>query len=148
MTRRPTPVPGDVGSVTLELAILTPALILLLGLVALAGRVEVAASAVEHAASAGARAASLARTVDAAQAIAIDAVGRELAAQGLRCASSTVSVDTAGLDAALGSPATVTVTTSCTVAMSDLAVAGLPGSRTLTGQATSPIDRYRTRAAR
>ena len=145
MTRRRTALRDDRGSVTLELAILTPALILLLGLVALAGRVEVAASAVEHAAAAGARAASLARTVDAARAVATETVQRELDAQGLRCAPSTVAVDTAGFDAPLGDPATVTVTTSCTVTMSDLDVPGLPGSRTLTGQATSPIDRYRTR---
>ena len=122
MTRRRTPLRDDRGSVTLELAILTPALILLLGLVALAGRVE-----------------------GAARAVATETVQRELDAQGLRCAPSTVAVDTAGFDAPLGDPATVTVTTSCTVTMSDLDVPGLPGSRTLTGQATSPIDRYRTR---
>jgi Flp pilus assembly protein TadG len=145
MTHRPTPVGDDRGSVTLELAVLSPALILLLGLVALAGRVEVAASAVEHAAAAGARAASLARTVDGAQAAAAEAIRRELDAQGLRCATSTVTVDATGLAAPLGDPATVTVTTSCTVTMSDLAVPGLPGSRALTGQATSAVDRYRTR---
>ena len=145
MTRRPTPNGDDRGSVTLELAVLTPALILLLGLVALAGRVEVAASAVEHAAATGARAASLARTVDAAQAAATEAVGRELDVQGLRCANAVVTVDAAGLAAPLGEPASVTVTTSCTVTMSDLAVPGLPGSRTLTGQATSAVDRFRSR---
>ena len=145
MTCRRTPTGDDCGSVTLELAVLTPALILLLGLVALAGRVEVAASAVEHAAATGARAASLARTVDAAQTTATVAVGRELEAQGLRCTSSVVTVDAAGLAAPLGEPASVTVTTSCTVTMSDLAVPGLPGSRTLTGQATSAVDRFRSR---
>lgn len=135
----------DAGSITLELAVLTPALILLLGLIALAGRVQVAASAVEHAATAGARTASLARTVNAAQAAATDTVRRELDAVNLRCATSTVTVDATGLAAPLGQTATVTVTTSCTVTMGDLAVPGLPGSRTLTGQATSAVDRYRTR---
>ena len=145
MTRVLTAARDDRGSVTLELAILTPALILLLGLIALAGRVEVAASAIEHATAAGARAASLARTVEAAQTAATQAIDRELAAQGLHCATSTVTVDAAGLTAPLGAPATVTVSASCTVTMSDLAVPGLPGSRTLTGEATSTIDRYRTR---
>jgi Flp pilus assembly protein TadG len=135
----------DAGSITLELAVLTPALILLLGLIALAGRVQVAAAAVEHAATAGARAASLARTVNAAQAAATDTVRRELDTANLRCATSTVTVDATGLAAPLGQTATVTVTTSCTVTMADLAVPGLPGSRTLTGQATSTVDRYRTR---
>jgi len=50
-----------------------------------------------------------------------------------------------GLTAPLGDPASVTVTASCTVSMADLAVPGLPGARTLSGQAVSPIDRYRTR---
>jgi Flp pilus assembly protein TadG len=145
MTRPLAPLRDDRGSVTLELAILTPALILLLGLVALAGRVQVAASAVEHAAAAGARAASLARTVEAAHAAATEAVGRELDAVGLHCETSTLAVDASGLDAPLGEPAAVTVTASCTVTMADLAVPGLPGARTLTGHATSPIDRYRTR---
>ena len=143
MRRRPTR--DDRGSVTLELAILTPALILVLGLLALAGRVQVAASAVEHAAAAGARAASLARTIDAAHTAATDAVGRELAAAGIACATTSVTVDVVGLTAPLGDPASVTVTASCTVSMADLAVPGLPGARTLTGQAVSPIDRYRTR---
>jgi Flp pilus assembly protein TadG len=145
MTRRRPCRHGDVGSITLELAVLAPALILLLGLIALAGRVQVAAAAVEQAAAAGARAASLARTVSAAQAAATDTVRRELDAANLRCATSTVTVDAAGLAAPLGQTATVTVTASCTVAMAELAVPGLPGSRTLTGEATSAVDRYRTR---
>lgn len=143
MRRRPSRV--DRGSVTLELAILTPALILVLGLLVLAGRVQVAASAVEHAAAAGARAASLARTIDAAHTAATEAVGRELAAAGIACATTSVTVDVVGLTAPLGDPASVTVTASCTVSMADLAVPGLPGTRTLSGQALSPIDRYRTR---
>ncbi len=136
---------SDRGSITLELAILTPALILLLALVALAGRVQVAASAVEHATAAGARAASLARTPKAAQAAAGDTIGRELEASGLRCDPATVVVETSGMAAPLGDPSAVTVTATCTVTMADLAVPGLPGARTLTAQATSPIDRYRTR---
>jgi Flp pilus assembly protein TadG len=135
----------DRGSVTLELAILTPALILVLGLVALAGRVEVAASAVEHAAAVGARAASLARTVEAAQRSATAAVDRELDSQGLRCVTSTVTVEATGLDAPLGATATVSVAASCTVTMADLAVPGLPGSRTLSSHATSSVDRFRSR---
>jgi len=135
----------DRGSATLELAILAPALLLLLGLVVLAGRVQVAAGAVEHAAATAARDASLDRTADAARTAAIAAAERELAAQDLRCAPSSIVIDTAGFAAPVGQTATVTATVSCTVTLADLAIPGLPGSRTLTATATSPIDRYRSR---
>lgn len=133
------------GSVTLELAILAPALILVLGLLVLGGRVEVAASAVEQAAAAAARAASLERSVAAAQIAAESAVDRETAARDIRCATTMVEVDASGLTAPLGTSASVTVRASCTVTMADLAVPGLPGSRTITAEATSAVDRYRTR---
>ena len=133
------------GSATLELAILTPALLLLLALVVLVGRVQVAASAVEHAAFAAARDASLARTPLAAQTAATAASGRELAAQNIRCAATSVVISTAGFAAPVGQPATVTATLTCTVTMGDLAMPGIPGARTLTGTATSSLDTWRSR---
>ena len=133
------------GSATLELAILAPALLLLLGLVVLAGRVQVAAGAVEHAAMSAAREASLARTVDGAQATATSAAARELDGQDIRCATSSVTIDTSGFGAPLGQSATISASVTCTVSFADLAIPGLPGSRTLTATATSPIDRFRAR---
>ena len=136
---------GERGSVTLELAILAPALILVLGLLVLGGRVEVAASAVEQAAAAAARAASLERSVATAQIAAESAVDRETAARDIRCVTTMVEVDASGLTAPLGTSTNVTVRASCTVTMADLAVPGLPGSRTITAEATSAVDRFRTR---
>lgn len=133
------------GSATLELAILTPALLLLLALVVLAGRVQVAAGAVEHAAATAARDASLARTADAAQGAALTAADRELAAQDIDCVTASVVLDVAGFAAPVGQPAVVTATITCVVSFRDLAVPGIPGSRTLTSTATSAIDRFRTR---
>jgi Flp pilus assembly protein TadG len=133
----------DRGSVTLELAILAPALLLLLGALVFAGRVETSSASVEQAARAAARDASLARTADAARSAALASAQRELA--GSDCASTDVVVDTAGFAAPLGTTAAITVTVTCTVSLADLAIPGLPGSHALTGQATSPIDRYRTR---
>lgn len=133
------------GSATLELAVLAPALLLLLGLVVLAGRVQVAAGAVEHAAMSAAREASLARSADGARATASSAAARELDGQDIRCATSNVTVDTAGFGAPLGQSATVSATLSCTVSFADLGIPGLPGSRTLASTATSPIDRFRAR---
>ena len=133
------------GSATLELAILAPALLLLLGLVVLAGRVQVTAGAVEHAATVAARDASLARTPAAAQTTGTLAADRELAAQNLRCTPTDVAVDTSGFTAPLGQPATVTATITCTVTFADLALPGLPGAHTITAHATSPLDSWRTR---
>jgi Flp pilus assembly protein TadG len=133
------------GSATLELAILAPALLLLLGLVVLAGRVQVAAGAVEHAAAVAARDASLARTPAAAQATGTVAADRELTAQNLRCTPTTVVINTSGFAAPVGQPATVTATITCTVTLADLALPGLPGARTITAHATSPLDSWRTR---
>jgi Flp pilus assembly protein TadG len=133
----------DRGSVSLELAILAPALILLLGALVLAGRVQTSAAGVEQAARAAARDASLARTADAARTTAVNAASRELA--GSDCTSSQVNVDTSGFAAPVGASAAVTVTVTCTVSLADLAIPGLPGTHALTGHATSAIDKYRTR---
>jgi hypothetical protein len=37
----------------------------------------------------------------------------------------------------------VTVTVSCTVPLSDLLLLGVPGSRTVSASATSPVDQWR-----
>lgn len=131
------------GSISVELAILTPALILLLGALVLVGRVQTTTSAIEQAARSAARDASLARTQDGARAAATAAATRELASTS--CVATAVAVDTSGFSARIGQDAVVTATVSCTVPLADLAVPGLPGARTVTAQATSTLDRYRTR---
>ena len=142
MTRQRT---HDRGSATLELAILAPALLVLLGLVIAAGRIEVAAGAVEQAASAAARDASIARTGSAARTVATNTARDSLRSQGVTCGVLDVAVDTAGFSVAAGLPAQVKVSVACTVPLSDLAVPGLPGSRMLHAQMASPLDRYRSR---
>lgn len=136
---------ADRGSATLEVVVLAPALLLLLGLVVTAGRLVVAEGAIEEAARDGARQASTARGASAAASIARTAAEGTLAAQGLRCASSGVSVDTSGFSVPVGQPAQVTATVTCTVQLSDVAVPGTPGSKTLRASFSSPIDRYRER---
>ncbi|WP_426592620.1 TadE/TadG family type IV pilus assembly protein [Cellulomonas sp. McL0617] len=128
---------------TVELAILAPTLILLLALVVFAGRVQTSSAAVEQAARAGARDASLTRTPDAALATATTTATAELT--GSDCITTAIDVDTAGFSAPLGQDGAVTITITCTVTIADLAVPGLPGTRTITATATSPLDRYRTR---
>ena len=133
------------GSATLELAILGPALIVLLAVVIAAGRIQVAGGAVEQAAAAGAREASIARTPAAAAAIAEAAATRVLTQQDLDCAALTVTTDTSGYAAPVGQVGQVGATVTCVVPLSDLGVPVLPGARTLTAHSTSVLDRYRGR---
>ena len=133
------------GSVTLELTILGPALLMVLGMVIAAGRITISGGAVEAAASDAARQASIARDPAAASTQARAAATTTLAQQGLHCAALDVHVDTAGFAAPVGSPAQVSAQVSCTVALADLAVPGLPGTKTLRAQFASPLDRYRER---
>jgi Flp pilus assembly protein TadG len=137
---------ADPGSATIELAILAPALLALLGLVIVAGRISAAGSAVDQAAAAAARAASIARDARAAHAGAERSARDSLRDQGVTCQPLTSSVDTRGFAVAVGSPSSVTVSVRCAVPLAALAVPGMPGSRTVTATMTSPIDRFRGRS--
>ena len=133
------------GSVSLELAILAPAVLALLGLVIVAGRIEVAGGAVEQASAAAAREASLARTPQAARQAATQAAIDNLAGQDLHCTTLDISVDTTGFSVPVGRPAQVSARVTCIVRLGDIAVPGMPGSRTVTAQSDSILDQFRSR---
>jgi Flp pilus assembly protein TadG len=137
---------GQRGSTTLELVVWAPGLLLLIGLLAVAGRVNSANAAVEQAATDAARTASLARNAASAQHLARQHAQQTLARQQLACTVTTVTVDTAGFTRAPGQPATVTATVTCPVRLSDLAIPGLPGTRTVTHTAVSSLDTFRERS--
>jgi len=131
--------------VSVELALLAPALLLLLSFAVFAGRTQIAEGAVQEAARSAAREASLARDAATAAALAGAQAERTLAAQNLRCQQTTVDVDTAGFQAPLGQPGDVTVSITCVVGMADLLAPGLPGSVTVEASFISPVDAYRER---
>lgn len=133
------------GSVSVELALLAPALLLLLFFAVVAGRTQIADNAVEDAARTAAREASLARDATTATALAGDQARSSLDAQNLRCQRTTVDVDAAGFQVPPGQAGDVTVTLTCVVGMGDLLAPGLPGSVTVEATFTSPIDTYRER---
>lgn len=128
---------------TLELAILIPALLAFIALLTLAGRIALAGNTVTQVAHEAARAASIERTATAAHTIAYSTALASLEAQGIRCEALDVAVNTAGFATAPGAPSAVTIDVSCTVPLADLALPGLPGTRTLTGSASSAIDTFR-----
>ena len=133
------------GSAAIEAAVGVPAFMLFVALIIIAGRVAIATQAVQASASEAARVASIARTQGAAADAAKSAAASSLANQNLRCVRTAVSVDTAGFATPVGTPATIGAVVSCTVNLSDLSVPGVPGTRTVTAAASSPLDTYRER---
>jgi len=129
------------GSASVELALLTPLLILLALLTVLAYRTvsaETTANAVAHAA---ARAATLQRTPTAAQAAAQQAVANALRTHELSCASHRLDLDIAGLDPG----ATVRARLTCEADLSALSGLGVPATSTIIGKASAVVDVYRSR---
>jgi hypothetical protein len=136
---------ADDGSAALELVVLAPVLLALLGLVIAAGRTSVAQGSVDAAARDAARQASIALTPAAAQAGGQASAETALRGDGLDC-DPVVRVDASQFwTVPPGEPASVSATVRCTVPLSNLALPGLPGSRTLTARFSSPLDVYRSR---
>ena len=133
------------GSAALEAAIGLPAFMLFVALIILAGRLAIATQAVQASASEAARVASISRSQGVAGTAATQAATSNLANQDVHCVRSTVTVDTTGFDAPVGTPAQVTATVACVLAVADLSLPGVPGTRTVTATASSPIDTYRER---
>lgn len=143
--RRGRPEREERGSVTVELTLLVPALLIMLGLLMAGGRLWFARAAVVDAAQTASRTASLARDPAEAGVVGRSAGQRSLSTAGLRCASSTVSVSTAAFRVPVGTPATVTATVRCRVQFSDLYLPVIPGSIELSGEGAAALDTYRSR---
>lgn len=124
---------GDRGGMAAELAVLTPALVVLLLFVVFAGRLGQARHDVVQAAAEGARVGSLVRGDDIG-ATTRTTVERNLAASGVDCGGLTVSV-TGG--------ATVQVDVRCDVDLTGVASLGLPRHRAVTASAVEVVDVYR-----
>jgi Flp pilus assembly protein TadG len=129
----------DQGSATLELVLLTPALVLLLLLVAAGGRLEQTRGEIDGTAREAARAASIGRTPLEAQTNATAIATTRLADKAITCQDLSVVTDTSRFLAG----GSVTTTITCTVDLADLVGLTLPGSRTLQATATEPVDVFR-----
>jgi Flp pilus assembly protein TadG len=133
------------GTSSVELAVLVPGLVLLLGLMVAGGRLWFARSSVAEAAYSVARAASLARTPAEASADGTAAGRRALDTDGLDCREASIQVSTADFAIPVGQPASVTGSVRCTVSFSDVLLPGMPGSITIRSVASSALDTYRSR---
>ncbi len=130
---------GDEGSVSTEIALTYVPLMVLAALAVVAClRLASADSDVNAAAAAAARQASLARTPAAAVAGGRDAAAATLQGRNMTCRPHSTSISTGGLVP----DGVVSATVVCTVHLEDLFGLGLPGSVTLSGTSSQPVDRY------
>lgn len=137
---------ADDGNAALELVIIAPVILFLIGLVIAAGRTSIAQGAVDAAARDAARQASISVSEAAARQAALSSATQALLADGLHCTPIIKLNLQPGFSTPLGRPAQVSATVTCTVRLSDLIVPGVPGSRSLRAVFTSPLDPYRSRA--
>ena len=128
---------GDRGSAEIEIPMAVMGLILVLLLIVGGLRISNMNGDVQSAAHAGARAAAAERTLGSAQVAAQRVVSAALAESGVGCSSPGVSVS-GDLSGGL-----VTVRVTCTVSLSDVAMAGFPGSRTVSVSAVELTDQLR-----
>lgn len=134
---------GDAGGHALELLVITPALLAFVLLLVAFGRVSSADSKVDAAAASAARAASQQYDAVSAQQAALSQARSAMAEAGVQCTDVSVDVDASGFAAPAGTTGSVVVDVHCTVGLSDVAIPGIPGSKTLSGRAVSPIDLFR-----
>jgi Flp pilus assembly protein TadG len=147
---------ADGGSISLEVAILLPGFMTLAMVAMMFGRETIAQSTVDLAAHDAARAASIARDYPDALAAAKAAAGSTLNLAGTPCTGLVVTLTpydktkvppATAWSVPVGLPSAVTVTVTCNVALSDLALLPrLHPKVAITGSFTSPLDTYRSRS--
>jgi Flp pilus assembly protein TadG len=137
------------GSMSVEIAVVAPALVLLLLIVALGGRLVESQNAIDGAARDAARAASLAR-YPGTGALGATSLAQQAAAGDLSgfCTGANLNVTVTGFPA-LDQPAqlgdNVTVTVNCSVDTIPFGVLGLGARHEMTGTAVAPLDPFMCR---
>lgn len=136
----------QVGSATVELALLMPVIMMAVLFVVGVARVSVAIHTTQWAAVDAARAASIARTAGVAADDGRGAAEVALSNHNLHCADTSVGVDVSEFATPVGQRAQVNVTVTCVVDLGDVSgLTGLPGRFTVTKTAASPLDTLRER---
>ena len=127
---------SEVGSAAAEIVILTPLLVVLALVLVIGGRLSYALQDVDDAARTSVESAVIASTASTARAQAAAAANYEISHDGLRCTPYTMTVDVT--DFAPGG--FVSVELRCGVGLVTLGIPGLPGSVTLSGDASAGIE--------
>jgi len=131
---------GDRGSLTVELVVLTPVLVVVALATLVFGRVSEARQQVVESSRAGAEAAAVLPTVGTAQWVAAINAVINLIGRSHTCATVTVTTDTSHFVAG----GSLTVHVACQVHLSDIGFPGMPGSTVVRATATAPLDPYRS----
>ncbi|ROO60367.1 hypothetical protein EDC02_2230 [Micromonospora sp. Llam0] len=133
---------GDRGAWSVEVAgFFLPCMLLAIVVVTAAFHLAISRMDLDSASAAAARAASLQRSPTAATAAARQAAENDLADRSITCATLVVGVDTSRWQRG----GSVTVTVTCTVDLSTLAMMNvIPGRMTSSSTSTAPIDTYRS----
>ncbi|WP_243118324.1 TadE/TadG family type IV pilus assembly protein [Actinomyces wuliandei] len=126
---------GQRGTLSVEMVVLVPVLLVMVLLAVAGGRMVSAEGMVQAASRDAARAASMERSTGQARA----AAARSLAAADTARAQCSARV----VDADFGRGGTVTVGVGCRVRLSDLGLVFLPGTTTVTAESTAPVDTWR-----
>jgi Flp pilus assembly protein TadG len=132
---------------SVELAVIAPALVLLLLLVGAGGRWVESHGSIDGAARDAARAASLARTPGDAVTLAQQAADADLSSSGW-CDAGTANVAVTGFPAssvAVTQGTDVTVSVTCSVNMSPFTMLGFSAASPVTGTAVAPLDPFMCR---
>jgi Flp pilus assembly protein TadG len=128
------------GLATIELVLMTPVVFLVLSFLVVAGRLATVRGDVAAATRDAARAASRAATYEQALTDARATAEASLGGRDVTCQNLTIT---------LGDPATfrpgglVAATVTCDVSLADVAIPGLPGTRTIGDTSREVIDAYR-----
>jgi Flp pilus assembly protein TadG len=131
---------GERGSLTIELVVLTPVIVMFVLVTVAFGRFELAREQVVGAARAGAEAAAVVPSAADAQSAALASAAPVVANQAHTCTQLNVVTDTESF-APGGS---VRVEVSCEIDFSDLLVPGFPGHVIVHAAVSAPIDPYRS----
>lgn len=127
------------GSLSLELVILTPILVILMMFLVEVGRLVEAQGQVDGAARDAARAASIAQDYGLAQQNALQAADSDLTGSAACEAPPSVQFG-GGTDLAPGG--VVNIVIHCNVNLSYLSLLGISSTKTIIGRASAPIDTY------
>lgn len=127
------------GTAAIELVLVAPIFMLILLFVVGLGRMAHARQQIESVAADSARAASLERVSSRSTDAARTAAEQSLGDSGVSCTDLTVDVDLSHYEPG----GRIDVTVTCRAVLSDVALAGFPGSRTFRAHSSVPIETYR-----
>ena len=135
----------DRGAIAVEVVLLVPILVLVLGMIVAGWRVWAARQGVEAASQAAARSASLQSSGARAAEMAEIVASTNLETLRVPCISSATSVNVDDFALPAGTVGHVEVEVTCRVTFSDLLLPGTPGSMTVKARAIERLDTFAER---